>query len=459
MSRLLKSLRITACYCLLLWILGGAAQSCALDPTGSSSITSYSLPLSGQHFVSGQTFLIRTAYVADFNRAGEPVLSSRLYPQGTEIYAYPQQKQAIDRLSQRRKHDRLRIILEQDQDFKIGDKLSDIYAVVVKQKPLLLKALDYNYSGVALNSPYQHRDKELKLSFFNLENYFNGDKGRFAASRGAKNQRQLKRQQNKLVMAMKALNADIISLNEIENDGNQEGSAIAQLTKALSQASGKPYQFVKTGRQLGSDAITVGQLYRADRVTPIAEAHSLTFNYLHRPLLLQAYRFRQFTFSVATTHLKSKAGSCAGDGKERRYLAACNQEREKASRRIVNYLSRYQVRFQNKPLILMADLNSYSKEPPLAIFKAAGFMRAGDLITDTSPLRFGYRYRGALGNLDHALLNPAAQKLITTRTSWAINSTVNGQYNYRNRNLTAKQVATPVGSSDHDPLSIILNFD
>lgn len=420
------------------------------------------LPVSSHKNLLNQEVVIGHGYVSDFARKGLLVLSSKIYYQGTEIYRYPEDKQAIDQLNQRKQQDRLMLSGLPVHEIKVGDRLENIKGRVVALQPITIAVADFRLRPSPVEPPYQHSTRELKFSLLNLENYFNGEQGRFSKSRGAKHKTQFKRQHNKLVVTLQALNSDVIALNEIENDGNGSDSAIHELSEALTRATGNPYRFIKTGHKLGSDAITVGQIYRSDRVRPVGAAHSLSFDYLHRPLLLQQYQFQGNSLYFATTHLKSKAGKCRSDRKEKLYFAACNQQRVKASKKILSYLSVHTqgtiTGLPQLPVILMADLNSYAKEPPLLVFENAGFRRAWDLAAD-KPLAAGYRFQGAMGNLDHALLNAAAQAVFKKRTSWAINSLYSDSLGYRHLKSDSPALATPIRSSDHDPLSIVVNFD
>ncbi len=61
----------------------------------------------------------------------------------------------------------------------------------------------------------------IKVASFNVLNYFNGNGlgGGFPTSRGATTLAEFNRQRNKIITAIVALNADVVGLMEIENDG------------------------------------------------------------------------------------------------------------------------------------------------------------------------------------------------------------------------------------------------
>ena len=124
----------------------------------------------------------------------------------------------------------------------------------------------------------------------NLLNYFNtfdglpdrvdnctgGVAGAPTDCRGADTQVELDRQTAKTVAAIAKIDADVIGINEIENDGYGPDSAISDLVDAVNGAVGAgTYAFIdvdaRTGQTdaLGDDAIKVGFLYKPAAVTPV----------------------------------------------------------------------------------------------------------------------------------------------------------------------------------------------
>src|SRR5690606_391896 len=83
---------------------------------------------------------------------------------------------------------------------------------------------------------------------------------------------EFERQKAKILTALSQLDADVIGLMEIENDGYGNDSAIAELTEAL----GTSWAFVDPGlERLGTDVIAVGLLYRTDVVEPVGQPATL----------------------------------------------------------------------------------------------------------------------------------------------------------------------------------------
>ncbi|MGH2476258.1 MAG: ExeM/NucH family extracellular endonuclease, partial [Candidatus Limnocylindrales bacterium] len=79
----------------------------------------------------------------------------------------------------------------------------------------------------------------LQVASFNVLNYFNGDGlgGGFPTERGADTPLEFERQRDKIIAAIVALDADVVGLMEIENDGSGPTSAIADLVAGLNDAT------------------------------------------------------------------------------------------------------------------------------------------------------------------------------------------------------------------------------
>ncbi|QDF66590.1 ExeM/NucH family extracellular endonuclease [Shewanella sp. SNU WT4] len=116
---------------------------------------------------------------------------------------------------------------------------------------------------------------DIRVASFNVLNFFNevvgGDTNPTGKNRGALSEAEMVLQRTKIVNALTAMDADIVGLMEIANNGFGELSAIQHLLDALNaQLSNEDaYAFVSLRDQdkyqqkyFGSDAITVGLLYR-----------------------------------------------------------------------------------------------------------------------------------------------------------------------------------------------------
>jgi predicted extracellular nuclease len=149
-------------------------------------------------------------------------------------------------------------------------------------------------------------------------------------------QAEFDRQWPKTVAAILAVDADVLGVNEIENDGYGSDSSLKHLVDKLNAETGEStYAYIdvdaNTGETnaLGTDAIKVGMLYKPATVTPIGQTAALnTTEFVgggdtaprSRPSLAQAFRVNATggSFVADVNHLKSKGSACtdpdAGDG-------------------------------------------------------------------------------------------------------------------------------------------------
>ncbi|MBC9246343.1 ExeM/NucH family extracellular endonuclease [Paracoccus sp. 11-3] len=121
---------------------------------------------------------------------------------------------------------------------------------------------------------------DLQVASVNVLNYFTTLTGGTGPDgdldpRGATTQADLARQTEKLMSVMTGTGAEVFALQEVENNGFGEGSAIATIVghlnaEAAASGSGANYAFVDptgSGGFVGDDAIMAGIVYEASAVT------------------------------------------------------------------------------------------------------------------------------------------------------------------------------------------------
>lgn len=323
----------------------------------------------------------------------------------------------------------------------------------------------------------------LKIASFNLLNYFNGNgsgaagsAGGFPTARGANSLAEFERQRAKTIAAVLGLSADIIAYNELENDGYGSSSSAQQLVAGLNAALGvNAYSFITPSAGLlqpdgrfGGDEISVGFLYRSDRVrqapgSSVAALQSGSFdqgsNRIQRPAL--AVSFERLEGGVATgeqlttvvTHLKSKGSSAggsgdadAGDGQ-----GLSNGSRTRAAAELADWLASSPTGLNDPDVLILGDLNSYLKEDPITTLAARGYQSL------YGPDSYSYQFNGQWGSLDHMLASASLAAQLGSARKWAINSDEAVVLDYNTEFKSASQInsfynADPFRSSDHDPL-------
>ncbi len=322
----------------------------------------------------------------------------------------------------------------------------------------------------------------VRVAGMNLLNYFNtfsgctfGVGGPAADCRGANNATEFDRQQAKTVAAIVALDADVVGVNEIENDGYGPTSAIADLVDRLNAAT-VPGTFafvdVDTGagrvNALGTDAIKVGLIFRPAIVTPVgltAALDSIAFVNggdsapRSRPSLAQAFQTVDGArFVVDVNHLKSKGSACdqpdAGDGQ-----GNCNTVRTNAATALVAWLAGDPTGTGDDDVVIVGDLNSYAREDPVGVLEDAGYT---NLVAAAVDDPYSYVFDGQWGYLDYALGSAAAVEEVTGVGEWHINADEPAVLDYNTEFKSAAQVVSLYAPdqfriSDHDPILVGLD--
>ncbi len=312
---------------------------------------------------------------------------------------------------------------------------------------------------------------DVRIAALNLENLFNGDGqgGGFPTLRGARNADELSRQLAKHVATLRALDADVVALMELENDGYGPHSSLAALVDALNAdgadwravgACPEPCRRVDARKGPGDNAIRVGLIYRATRVRPQGQPATLEsgpFGPHSRVPLAQAFvplragRVDGAAFVVVANHLKSKGCTDAqGLDRDQRDGASCwNATRTDSVRRLDAWLKTDPTRSRSGLTLVVGDMNAYAREEPLRTFAAAGWRDAFAVTGAQSP--YSYVYDGRIGRLDHALLSPALAQRLRGASEWHSNADEPESSGYRDGG------DGPWRSSDHDPM--LLGFD
>ncbi|MDP2560905.1 ExeM/NucH family extracellular endonuclease [Psychrobium sp. 1_MG-2023] len=357
----------------------------------------------------------------------------------------------------------------------------------------------------------------LKVATFNVLNYFNspfgGDKNPREQSRGAHSLAEFNQQAQKIVAAITALDADIIGLLEIENNGYGKNSAIVDLVTRINATlpPAKHYRFVQHQQQqfIGTGAITSQLIYRPQVVTKqqsriiempqqhaprsgkesgknfMRDALTVTFNTLTTQ--------RQLTVSV--NHFKSKGSACWEDAalqhfKDPDLQASCEHFRVSAAYHLGKSLEKI-----SGHKLIIGDLNAYAQEDPLAILtkrKSTSSPRKITAARDTyiggnkksgkplhgikgkvieqsfgylntvamfHPQAYGYSFSNHVGTLDYILASPSLQSFIVDATEWNINAAESSLLEYARKHTGNRtKFNDPYRSSDHDPVIISLNL-
>lgn len=320
------------------------------------------------------------------------------------------------------------------------------------------------------DAPELHPDADLRVASFNVLNYFNGDGqgAGFPTSRGADSLEELVRQEAKLVSAISAMQADVVGLMEIENDGFGEFSAIASLVNALNDAdSANEYAFVDFNvNQVGTDAITTALIYRANKVEEVGTAAITTaapFDFSNRTPIAQSFKSleSQEVFTVAVAHLKSKGGcgSASGANEDQNDGQACwNEIRTEGASAFADWLDSKPTGVDDEDIILVGDMNAYAMEDPIRKFDEKGYKNVVAEL-DGNTLAYSYSFSGRAGSLDHAVATESLLSKVVAAKDWHINADepivldYNVEFKSEGHQSTLYSESA-YRASDHDPVIV-----
>ncbi len=312
----------------------------------------------------------------------------------------------------------------------------------------------------------------LSVASFNVLNYFTS-----LNSRGADDAAEFERQRTKIFAALAEINAGVVGLIEIENNGND---AISNLVDGLN-ATGTiaDYDYIETG-VIGTDAITVALIYQPAVVSPVGDFAVLddpSFtdpNNLgqqkNRPALAQTFREEATggIFTVVVNHFKSKGSPC-GEGDDDVQQGSCNDTRAQAADALVKWLATDPTDSGDPDVMIVGDLNAYDEEDPIDQIKAGAddTPNTGDDFVDlveqfSGEFAYSYVFNGQFGYLDYALVNQSLLKQVSGTTEWPINADepdiLDYDLSFKKDAQDALYEPNPYRASDHDPVIVGLNL-
>ncbi len=341
---------------------------------------------------------------------------------------------------------------------------------------------------------------DLRLATFNVENFFPTSAADYTAAaagntctsfddraatpitvnqcvpngpRGAWDGTNLDRQLAKEIPAINSLDADVMSLEEIENSvqfGKDRDDALGKLVAALNAAAGTTrWAYVPSPGAAGlpptaeQDVIRTAFIYNPAKVQPVGPSVVLAdqsdpgepFANAREPLAQEFKRKGALDsdgFVVVVNHFKSKGDStpkATGDNANDPVVGAFNGDRTRQARALVAFANEVAAARGTQKVFLVGDFNSYTQEDPMQVLYQAGYVnQASDDPKDVS-----YEFGSTAGSLDHVLSSPAAAGMVTGRDVWQINAEESVAFEYSRYNYNATLLYQPnqFRASDHNP--------
>lgn len=446
--------------------------------------------LEGQYVEFPQTLIVNDTY--PLARYGEILLADRrlmiateVKKPGAEAQAFEKQQQLheiwLDDHSTRQNPEPIPYPtggLSAEKTVRVGDEVRGVAGFLVQTKAgyrlLPTKAPSFTSANPRTLQPKTKPDGALRVASFNVLNFFTGagQTPRFPTKRGASNAEELIRQQDKMIAALSAMDADIIGLLEVENNGYAAEGALATIVRLLNEKLGSTvFAMVQTTEKPGTDQIKVAMIYRIASVKPLGQpAVNLTGPFVRgsRAPLAQSFLHQASNteLMVSVNHFKSK-GSCpklpGADNDNNDGQSCWNAARVIAAKTLASWLATQPTGQQSAKQLVIGDLNAYRFEDPISALEQAGWQHLPGQQLSTEGPHWSYVFRGRSGSLDHALATKALAEKLVQFEHWNINADEPAVLDYNTEHKSKQQLKnlyapTPFRSSDHDPLVMDFKF-
>ena len=343
----------------------------------------------------------------------------------------------------------------------------------------LVGAINYSYGNYRIQTqdpsavkfvPHNSRPDEPKtkgnlvVASANVLNYWTTLRGR-----GAWYPDQLAVQTDKLVAELMGTGADIIGLQEIENDPTH--TPILTLVEALNAAEGAEVWSWIGPHDANVYSIRNEIIYRNDRVTPIGDPVTVVdpvfdtippgrSDPIGRRPVAQTFMFNGETFTVINNHFKSKGCSGAsgldtdqGDGQ-----SCFNATRVGQAERVLQMVDDLIAATGDPDVLVIGDLNAYLEEDPILAFET----ELVNLVHKYDKDPYSYNFFAGFaapwigrGLLDHAFATPSLADQVKRAEVWHINADEPRFLDWYDTSVVAPG---PYRASDHDPVVISLKI-
>ena len=310
---------------------------------------------------------------------------------------------------------------------------------------------------------------DVTVASFNVLNYWTTLGGR-----GAFNNEQLDAQTDKLVAAIRGMDADIVGLQEIEND-HPDDVPIITLVDALNAAEGSDVWSRIDGFEQNVYPIVNEIIYRNDRVTPTGDAMTLIDpafdefrfppstdpdNQLGRRPVAQAFEVNGEAFTVMVNHFKSKSTTGAtgddlpqGDGQ-----SGHNARRVLQAEAVLDWLPTIIDQTGDPDVLVIGDFNAYLEEDPIHELEKGLENLVDEYVKDPYSFNFFAGFAAPFigrGALDFAFATESLADQVRSVAYWHINADEPRFLDWFDPDRLAPG---PYRSSDHDPVLIGLDL-
>ena len=292
--------------------------------------------------------------------------------------------------------------------------------------------------------------------------------------RGADKTEELLMQTDKLVAELLGTGADILALQEIEND--PDDVPITTLVAALNAADAVgDWTWIGELDYYNAYPIRNEIVYRSGSVTPVGAPVTMedpafdtirpgTTEPIGRPPVAQTFEMNDRTFTIVVNHLKSKGSSCEsiGDPDGVDGEGNCNGTRVWQAETTMEFVDSLIEATGDPDVLVVGDMNSYLQEDPIVTFESEYV----NLVSKYDKNPYSYNFFASFafpwvgrGLLDHAFATPSLAKQVKKAVVWHINADEPHLPDWDD-NGYMPEYFTPdeFRASDHDPVVIGLKL-
>ncbi|MGB1321792.1 MAG: ExeM/NucH family extracellular endonuclease [Vibrio gallaecicus] len=348
------------------------------------------------------------------------------------------------------------------------------------------------------------KEGDIRVATFNANQYFNSVEGggeaneflAYDALGGAQSSTEFDHQTEKLVSALKSLDADIVGLMEVENNGFGEGSAISYLVTQLNAGLEEDQQYNIASAEgltnVGELATSSYVIFRPSKVglesltvIPMPEQHLADDSVVaqHDAVVpVFSFKDREETLTLAVSHFAERDATCSTEAPTDRQ-GGCADLRVSAA----DYLGQKLAEMEGEKIIL-GSLNAYTKEDAITVLtdrtsapedykiNAAANTFVGDeplhgengaeitesygfenVLAIVEPNSFNSVEGDANGSLDYILTSSGLKSKVVDAVHWNINASESEVLSASNE--LGQEFADPYRSAQNDPVVLSIAFN
>ncbi|MEM7335675.1 MAG: ExeM/NucH family extracellular endonuclease [Chloroflexota bacterium] len=370
--------------------------------------------------------------------------------------------------------------LAPDNTIRLGDTTTDLTGVLsygfnfYRLQPT--ESVDFVRTNPRPTAPTDF-GADITVASVNVLNYFvTIDDGNNSA-RGADSAAEFVRQQAKLVDAILTIDADVVGLQEIQNDGTV---SIANLVDALNAATSPGtwdyivdpiYNGDPNGIQ-ATNAIKVGIIYQTASVTPVGASvadEDPVFSE-DRPPVAQTFDANGEVFTVIVNHFKSKgcSGATGLDMDQNDGQGCYNERRTDMSVALLDFVTTMQSISGDDDVIVLGDMNAYAEEDPITTLETGLINQVDNYVALED--KYSFTFFGQSGQLDHMFTTASLDASVVGAEIYHISTDEPRVLSYNDEIIDPAEgssnleqdyvyVADQYRASDHDPVILSLKFE